>query len=38
MIMFQKEISKEEVAQLELIQFEGPITLIESEEVFMKGV
>ncbi|MFH0756541.1 MAG: 3'-5' exonuclease [Bacteroidota bacterium] len=38
MIMFQKEITKEEVAQLELIQFEGPISLIETQEEFMKEI
>ena len=31
---FQSEISKEEVAELDLIQFEGPITLMETEEEF----
>ncbi len=38
MMMFQKEITKEEVAQLELIQFEGPISLIETQEEFMKEI
>jgi ribonuclease D len=38
MTMFQKEITKEEVAQLELIQFEGPISLIETQEEFMKEI
>ena len=32
--MFQNEISKEEVALLELIQFEGPIHLIDTMETF----
>jgi ribonuclease D len=32
--MFQSEISKEEVALLELIQFEGPIHLIDTMEAF----
>lgn len=32
--MFQNEISKEEVAVLELIQFEGPIHLIDTMEAF----
>lgn len=32
--MYKKEISKEEVAELELIQFEGPIDLIETREQF----
>jgi ribonuclease D len=32
--MYQNEISKEEVAALELIQYEGPIHLIDSREVF----
>ncbi len=31
-VMFQSEITKEEVAELELIQYEGPITLIDSTE------
>ncbi|MFO7933301.1 MAG: 3'-5' exonuclease [Bacteroidales bacterium] len=30
--MFQKEISKEEIAQLDLIRYEGPICLIDSAE------
>ena len=34
MKLFQREITKEEVAQLALIQFDGPITLIQSEEAF----
>ena len=32
--MFQSEISKEQVAELELIQFEGPIHMIDSLEAF----
>ena len=32
--MFQSEISKEEVAALELIQYEGPIHVIDSMEAF----
>jgi len=32
--MFQNEISKEEVAGLELIQYEGPIYVIDSMEAF----
>jgi len=32
--MFQSEISKEQVAELELIQFEGPIHVIDSLEAF----
>lgn len=31
---YQSEITKEEVAALDLIQYEGPITLIQSEEHF----
>jgi ribonuclease D len=31
---FQKEISKEEVQQLDMIQFEGPITLIQTRKEF----
>ncbi len=34
MKLFQSEITKEEVATLDLIQFEGPITLIQTEEEF----
>lgn len=34
--MFQNEISKEEVSELELIQYEGPIHLIDSLEAFEK--
>jgi ribonuclease D len=36
--MYQNEISKEEVAALELIQFEGPISLIDSLESFEKEI
>ena len=36
--MFQSEISKEEVAALELIQYEGPIHLIDSIEAFEKEI
>jgi ribonuclease D len=33
-MMYQKEISSEEVAELELIQFEGPISVVDSRERF----
>jgi len=36
--MFQSEISKEEVATLELIQYEGPIHVIDSIESFEKEI
>ena len=36
--MFQSEISKEEVAALELIQYEGPIHVIDSIESFEKEI
>lgn len=36
--MFQNEISKEEVAGLELIQYEGPIVLIDSMEAFEREI
>ncbi len=36
--MYQNEISKEEVAALELIQFEGPISLIDSLESFEQEI
>lgn len=36
--MFQSEISKEEVAKLELIQYEGPICLINSMEEFEQEI
>ena len=34
--MFQSEISKEEVADLDLIQYDGPIKLIDTEESFLE--
>ena len=36
--MFQSEISKEEVADLDLIQYDGPIKLIETEESFLEEI
>jgi ribonuclease D len=36
--MFQSEISKEEVADLDLIQFEGPIRIIDSLEEFQEEI
>lgn len=36
--MFQSEISKEEVADLELIQFEGPVKLIDTLESFQQEI
>lgn len=36
--MYQNEISKEEVAGLDLIQYEGPICVIDSEEGFQKEI
>ena len=36
--MFQSEISKEEVADLDLIQYEGPIKLIDNEESFLEEI
>ena len=36
--MFQSEISKEQVAELKLIQFEGPIKLIDSMEAFEEEI
>jgi ribonuclease D len=36
--MFHNEISKEEVAELELIQYEGPIHLIDSIEAFEQEI
>jgi len=36
--MFQSEISKEEVAGLDLIQYEGPIHLIDSLDVFEREI
>ncbi|MEN8201396.1 MAG: 3'-5' exonuclease [Bacteroidota bacterium] len=36
--MFQSEISKDEVADLDLIQYEGPIRLIDSIEEFQEEI
>jgi ribonuclease D len=36
--MYQSEISKEEVAALELIQYEGPICVIDSMEAFVQEI
>ncbi len=36
--MYQSEISKEEVAALELIQYEGPICVIDSLEAFKQEI
>jgi ribonuclease D len=36
--MFQKEISREEVDKLGLIQYEGPITVIQSEDEFESAI
>ncbi len=36
--MYQNEISKEEVAALELIQYEGPIRVIDSMETFEEEI
>ena len=36
--MYQNEISKEEVAALDLIQYEGPIRLIDSQEAFEQEI
>ena len=36
--MFQSEISKEEVADLDLIQYEGPIRIIDSREEFKEEI
>jgi len=36
--MYQNEISKEEVAALELIQYEGPICVIDSMEAFEQEI
>ena len=36
--MFQSEISKDEVADLELIQYEGPIIVIDSPELFEEKI
>jgi ribonuclease D len=37
-VIYQNEISKEEVAGLELIQYEGPIQLIDSMEAFERAI
>ena len=37
-MMYQNEISKEEVSTLELIQYEGPITVIDSLEAFEQAI
>lgn len=36
--MYQNEISKEEVAALELIQYEGPIVVIDTPEAFEQAI
>ena len=36
--MFQKEITKEEVAGLDLIEYEGPISVIDSVETFEAAI
>jgi len=36
--MFQKEMTNEEVAQLDLIQYEGPINLVDSREKFEREI
>ena len=36
--MFQSEISKEEVADLDLIQYDGPIKLITNKESFLEEI
>lgn len=33
-MMYQKEITREEVAELDLIQYEGPITVVDSRDSF----
>jgi len=38
MKQFQREITKEEVARLDLIQYEGPISLIQTEEEFQEAI
>ena len=38
MNMYQREISKEEVEQLDLIQYEGPIEVIGTEEAFEAAI
>ena len=37
-MMYQNEISKEEVSALELIQYDGPITVIDSLEAFEQAI
>ena len=37
-MIFQNEISKEEVAELELIQYEGPIQVIDTEEALDREI
>ena len=38
MKLYQSEITHEEVAALELIQYEGPITLIQTEDEFQEAI
>lgn len=38
MKLYQSEITHEEVAALDLIQYEGPITLIQTEEEFQEAI
>ena len=38
MKLYQSEITHEEVAALDLIQYEGPITLIQTEEDFQEAI
>jgi len=37
-MMYQREITREEVAELDLIQYEGPITMVESRETFGEAI
>ena len=37
-MMYQSEITKEEIAELELIQYEGPINVIDSQESFEREI
>lgn len=37
MKVFQSEITREEVAELDLIQYEGPITLVETDDEFLEA-
>ena len=37
-MMYQNEISKEEVASLELIQYEGPIHVVDTMEAFEQEI